>query len=290
MGPSDGTHGGDLRSSQGSISTGDCRGNNDVAHRPKKIVVAPPGSLGLTIGKTTNKKGTSLWGLVLNVSSSSQLVGKISKGDRIIEIDGEDVTHKNIEDVYIMLMKKNTFEKALTVLPGPTQEQSSVLTVLTVAAAKKSMTEHPSGLSKDIADSEISNIAVANCMPSAPSVSGIASSHVIKDASANGEPVGNMCITESIEKEARFEAVNDDLVTDAGEVVNASQNGSIGASSASNDDASPHKASNEIVKVTTKINDTVIDLSDDANDSCGEILQAPQKTFKPKDDSEDKAN
>jgi C-terminal processing protease CtpA/Prc len=54
----------------------------------QKTVVAPPGSLGLIIANIAESQGT----VVSNICSSSVLADQLSPGDRIIAIDGEDMS------------------------------------------------------------------------------------------------------------------------------------------------------------------------------------------------------
>jgi len=86
-----------------------------MTHNGKKTkvnVFAPPGKLGIILANKADAKGT----VVSGVRTSSVLVEKISPGDRIIAIDGEDVSRMTVSEITTIMARKSEFERILTVL------------------------------------------------------------------------------------------------------------------------------------------------------------------------------
>jgi len=86
-----------------------------MTHGVKKTkvnVFAPPGKLGIILANKADAKGT----VVSGVRTSSVLVEKISPGDRIIAIDGEDVSRMTVSEITTIMARKSEFERILTVL------------------------------------------------------------------------------------------------------------------------------------------------------------------------------
>ena len=86
-----------------------------VVRRSKNTVVAPPGKLGIILANKADSKGT----VVSGVRTSSVLADKISPGDRIIAIDGEDVSRMTVSEITTIMARKGDFERVLTVLTTP---------------------------------------------------------------------------------------------------------------------------------------------------------------------------
>jgi len=80
--------------------------------RSKKSVTAPAGKLGIILANKTDSKGT----VVSGVRTTSVLANKITPGDRIIAIDGEDVNTMTVSEITAIMARKNDFERILTVL------------------------------------------------------------------------------------------------------------------------------------------------------------------------------
>ncbi|CAJ1938300.1 unnamed protein product [Cylindrotheca closterium] len=80
--------------------------------RSKVTVIAPPGKLGIILANKADAQGT----VVSGVRSSSALVDKISPGDRIIAIDGEDVSRITVSEITVIMSRKAEYERNLTVL------------------------------------------------------------------------------------------------------------------------------------------------------------------------------
>jgi C-terminal processing protease CtpA/Prc len=77
--------------------------------------MAPPGKLGIILANKADSKGT----VVSGVRTSSVLAEKISPGDRIIAIDGEDVSRMTVSEITTIMARKSEFERSLTVLTTP---------------------------------------------------------------------------------------------------------------------------------------------------------------------------
>ena len=107
---------------------------SSVVRRSKTTIVAPPGKLGIILANKADSKGT----VVSGVRTSSVLVDRISPGDRIIAIDGEDVSRMTVSEITTIMSRKAEYERRLTVLTAsglktttspekrsPTQSRSS---------------------------------------------------------------------------------------------------------------------------------------------------------------------
>lgn len=88
------------------------RPKNTIAKRVKLTVVAPAGKLGIILANKTDGKGT----VVSGVRTTSALADRVSPGDRIIEIDGEDVSRMTVSEITAIMTRKHDYERVLTVL------------------------------------------------------------------------------------------------------------------------------------------------------------------------------
>lgn len=101
-----------------------------ITKRSKITVVAPPGKLGIILANKADSKGT----VVSGVRTSSVLAEKISPGDRIIAIDSEDVSRMTVSEITTIMARKGDFERMLTVLTVPKQQQQSMPTTSSIAS------------------------------------------------------------------------------------------------------------------------------------------------------------
>ena len=92
-----------------------------VVRRSKITVIAPPGKLGIILANKADSKGT----VVSGVRTSSVLVDRISPGDRIVAIDGEDVSRMTVSEITTIMSRKAEYERKLTVLTIPKQGTAS---------------------------------------------------------------------------------------------------------------------------------------------------------------------
>ena len=107
-----------VSSRRSKTSRGDSsRRSKSVSKRSKVTVVAPPGKLGIILANKTDSKGT----VVSGVRTSSVLAENVSPGDRIIAIDGEDVSRMTVSEITTIMARKSEFERILTVLTTKAQ-------------------------------------------------------------------------------------------------------------------------------------------------------------------------
>ena len=86
-----------------------------TARRSRITIQAPPGRLGIILANKADARGT----VVSGIRSSSALVDRISPGDRIVAIDGEDVSLMTVSEITTIMARKGDFERTLTVLTTP---------------------------------------------------------------------------------------------------------------------------------------------------------------------------
>ena len=84
--------------------------------RSRAEVVAPPGKLGIILANRTDSRGT----VVSGVRTSSVLADRVSPGDRIVEIDGEDVSRMNVREITTIMARKAEFERVLVIMSAMT--------------------------------------------------------------------------------------------------------------------------------------------------------------------------
>mmetsp|Transcript_14102 Transcript_14102/g.33922 ORF Transcript_14102/g.33922 Transcript_14102/m.33922 type:complete len:1073 (+) Transcript_14102:336-3554(+) len=86
-----------------------------VIQRQKTKIIAPPGKLGIILANKSDSRGT----VVSGVRETSVLVDQISQGDRIVAIDGEDVSRMTVSEITTIMSRKSEYERTLTVLTIP---------------------------------------------------------------------------------------------------------------------------------------------------------------------------
>ena len=101
--------------SRASSASGRRTSSAAAARRSRITVMAPPGKLGIILANKADSKGT----VVSGVRTSSVLAEKISPGDRIVAIDGEDVSLMTVSEITTIMARKADFERTLTVLTTP---------------------------------------------------------------------------------------------------------------------------------------------------------------------------
>lgn len=107
----------------GSGSSSRNRQMSSSSRRSRVTVLAPPGKLGIILANKADSKGT----VVSGVRTSSALVEKVSPGDRIVAIDGEDVSLMTVSEITTIMARKSDFERTLTVLTSPRHMSSTQL-------------------------------------------------------------------------------------------------------------------------------------------------------------------
>jgi C-terminal processing protease CtpA/Prc len=103
-----------------------------AARRSRITVTAPPGKLGIILANKADSKGT----VVSGVRTSSALADQIHPGDRIVAIDGEDVSLMTVSEITTIMARKSDFERKLTVLTTP--RQTSTTADITAASSPRS--------------------------------------------------------------------------------------------------------------------------------------------------------
>jgi hypothetical protein len=103
------------RSTRKSHSSSQRSTSSSASKRSKITVIAPPGKLGIILANKADAKGT----VVSGVRTSSSLVDKVSPGDRIIGIDGEDVSRMTVSEITVIMSRKADYERSLTILTIP---------------------------------------------------------------------------------------------------------------------------------------------------------------------------
>lgn len=96
-----------------SFSTRGSRNRPPKVSRKKRIVVVvPPGRLGVVLANRNGGKGT----IIAEVRKSSVLHGMITRGDRMVAIDGEDVSMMTMGEITAIMMEKSDQRRRLTIL------------------------------------------------------------------------------------------------------------------------------------------------------------------------------
>ena len=85
------------------------------ARRSRITIQAPPGRLGIILANKADARGT----VVSGVRANSALADRITPGDRIVAIDGEDVSLMTVSEITTIMSRKADFERTLTVLTTP---------------------------------------------------------------------------------------------------------------------------------------------------------------------------
>lgn len=81
--------------------------------RRRKIqVVVPPGKLGVVLANRNDGKGT----VVSEVRTESSILGMLSPGDKLVAVDGEDVTGMVVSEITTMMALRSSQERRLTLL------------------------------------------------------------------------------------------------------------------------------------------------------------------------------
>jgi type IV secretory pathway protease TraF len=105
-----------LRLSSDTSPNGSLRRSDFVPQRKigKKtsVVVVPPGKLGIILASRRGGIGT----FIAEVKNSSSLKGAVLPGDRLVAIDGVDVSAMVVAQVTSIMMEKSSKERQLTVL------------------------------------------------------------------------------------------------------------------------------------------------------------------------------
>eukprot|EP00980_Cylindrotheca_fusiformis_P017166 scaffold5281_cov127-Cylindrotheca_fusiformis.AAC.15 len=104
----------------GSFCTTGSKGRTARVSRKKRIVVlVPPGKLGVVLGNRQGSKGT----VVAEIRKTSVLHGMLSQGDKLVAVDGEDVSDMTLIQITALLTSKASHERRLTILTSVQHQQ-----------------------------------------------------------------------------------------------------------------------------------------------------------------------
>ena len=104
-----------------SLSTVSTRNRSARVSRKKRmIVVVPPGKLGVILANRHDGKGT----VVSELRDTSALRGLLSKGDKLVAVDGEDVTGMEVSQITSLMASRAERERRLTVITKVPQQHS----------------------------------------------------------------------------------------------------------------------------------------------------------------------
>ena len=93
------------------------KSRRSASTRSRWTVTAPAGKLGIILANKADAKGT----VVSGVRTSSSLADTIAPGDRIVAIDGEDVSLMTVSEITTIMARKAEYERTLTVLTTRTR-------------------------------------------------------------------------------------------------------------------------------------------------------------------------
>lgn len=108
-----------------------------MTKRVRENIVAPAGKLGIILANKTDAKGT----VVSGVRTTSVMANDITPGDRIIAIDGEDVSRMTVTEITAIMARKSDFERVLTVLTTPKRQPKSDIEDTQSESVRKTFTE-----------------------------------------------------------------------------------------------------------------------------------------------------
>ena len=83
-----------------------------ISKKKRIIVVVPPGKLGVILANRHDGKGT----VVSEIRENSSLKGMLQQGDKLVAIDGEDVTGMLVSQITSLMAAKADYERRLTVI------------------------------------------------------------------------------------------------------------------------------------------------------------------------------
>jgi hypothetical protein len=86
------------------------------------VVVVPPGKLGIILASQRGGTGT----FIAEVKNSSSLKGSVLPGDRLVAIDGVDVSAMVVAQVTSIMMEKSSKERKLTVLSSTRMNKGTI--------------------------------------------------------------------------------------------------------------------------------------------------------------------
>jgi hypothetical protein len=92
-----------------------------ISRKKRIVVLVPPGKLGVILANRHDGKGT----VVSAVRDHSSLKGMLSPGDKLVAVDGEDVTGMVVSQITSLMASKAERERRLTVITSVSAQQYS---------------------------------------------------------------------------------------------------------------------------------------------------------------------
>ena len=89
-----------------------------ISRKKRIVVVVPPGKLGVILANRHDGKGT----VVSEIRDHSALKGMLSPGDKLVAVDGEDVTGMVVSQITSLMASKAEKERRLTVVTSIAQQ------------------------------------------------------------------------------------------------------------------------------------------------------------------------
>jgi hypothetical protein len=83
------------------------------------VVDVPPGKLGVILANRHDGKGT----IIMEVRENSSLKGRLSPGDKLMAVDGQDVTDMVVSQITSLMASKTGQERRLTFISSETNDQ-----------------------------------------------------------------------------------------------------------------------------------------------------------------------
>ena len=93
----------------------------DSLQNRNTVVVAPPGKVGIVLANKNDGNGT----IISEVRESSQLLGLLAPGDKLLAIDDQDVSELLVSQVISLMAAKSNRERKLTILSGESRSRST---------------------------------------------------------------------------------------------------------------------------------------------------------------------
>lgn len=84
-----------------------------IPRKIKATIKAPPGKLGIILANRNDARGGTV---VSGVRTTSVLANKVSPGDKIVAIDGEDVSRMTVTEITAIMARKSDYDRVLSIV------------------------------------------------------------------------------------------------------------------------------------------------------------------------------
>ena len=95
-----------------------------LSRRRRIVVIVPPGKLGLILANRNDESGT----VISAIRDHSTLKGTLSPGDKLVAVDGEDVTSMHASQITSLIVSKAERERRLTMVTTASLQKLSQAT------------------------------------------------------------------------------------------------------------------------------------------------------------------